>query len=136
MRIALTSLCISGEPHIAGKLLTTTATFDSDLTSIRGLHIKLWAFKVVKVPILGISRLSFGSPKTKWHFKCWLVIKHIVYYKGKGGGFLQVGSWWILWIYVCSWLIRASKEFQLRINKLLTWFVQVCASNWLSCQSL
>jgi hypothetical protein len=37
------------------------------LISIRGLHAKLWAPKVVEVPTLGISGLSLGSPGTKWH---------------------------------------------------------------------
>jgi hypothetical protein len=36
-----------------------------NLISIRGFHIKLWAPKVAKVPILGISRLPLGSPGTK-----------------------------------------------------------------------
>jgi hypothetical protein len=61
--------------------------FDSNLTSIAGLHTKLWASKVVGVPILGILRLSLGSPGTKWHLGAGLVAKHIVYYKGEGGGF-------------------------------------------------
>jgi len=39
--------------------------FTSNLTSIEGLHVKLWAPKVVGVPILGISRLPLGSPRTK-----------------------------------------------------------------------
>jgi hypothetical protein len=39
--------------------------FALDLISIGGLHIKLWAPKVVGVPILGISGLPLGSPGTK-----------------------------------------------------------------------
>ncbi len=31
--------------------------------------------------------------------------------------------WWILWVRVCSWLVRAPKVFQLRINQLVVWFV-------------
>jgi hypothetical protein len=64
--------------------------FDLDLTSIRGLHTKLWASKVTEVPILRISGLPFGSPRTKWHLGVGLMAKHIVYYKGEGGGFSQV----------------------------------------------
>jgi len=44
----------------------------------------------VKVPILGISGLPFGSPRTKCNLDTGLVAKHIVYYKGEGGGFPQV----------------------------------------------
>jgi len=51
--------------HIVEKLLTRCYNFDLDLTSIRGLHIKLWASKVVGVPILEISRLPLGSLGTK-----------------------------------------------------------------------
>jgi len=64
--------------------------FASDLISIRGLHIKLWGPKLMKVSILGISRLPFGSPGTKCHLDVGLVEMHKVYYKGEGGGFPQV----------------------------------------------
>jgi hypothetical protein len=37
-----------------------------------------------------ISGLSLGSPETKCHLDVGLVEKHIVYYKGEGGGFPQV----------------------------------------------
>jgi len=39
---------------------------------------------------LGISRLPFGSLKTKCHLDVSLVERHKVYYKGEGGGFPQV----------------------------------------------
>jgi hypothetical protein len=39
--------------------------FALDLTSIRGLHTKLWAPKVTKISILRISGFPFGSPGTK-----------------------------------------------------------------------
>jgi hypothetical protein len=39
---------------------------------------------------MGISRLPFGNPRTKCHLDVSLVEKHIVYYKGEGGGFPQV----------------------------------------------
>jgi hypothetical protein len=56
----------------------------------RSLHTKLWASKVAKVPILGISGLPFGCPKTKWHLGVGLMAKHREYYKGEGNGFPQV----------------------------------------------
>jgi len=61
-----------------------------DLTSIGGLHTKLWASKVTKVPILRISGLPLGSPETKWHLGANLMVRHKEYYKGEGGGFPQV----------------------------------------------
>ncbi len=39
---------------------------------------------------MGISRLSFGSLGTKCHLDVGLVERHIIYYKGEGGGFPQV----------------------------------------------
>jgi len=46
--------------------------------------------KVVGVPNLAISKLPFGSFGTKCHLDVGLVERHIVYYKGEGGGFPQV----------------------------------------------
>jgi hypothetical protein len=60
--------------------------FALELTSIKGLHTKLWASKVAKVSILGIS----GLPETKWHLGAGLVARHREYYKGEGGGSPQV----------------------------------------------
>jgi hypothetical protein len=60
--------------------------FALDLTAIKGLHTKLWAPKVAKVPTMGIS----GSLGTKCHLDVVLVKRHKEYYKGEGGGFPQV----------------------------------------------
>ncbi len=46
--------------------------------------------KFVEVPTLAISGLPLGSPETKCHLDMGLVERHIVYYKGEGGGFPQV----------------------------------------------
>jgi hypothetical protein len=64
--------------------------FVSDLISIKGLHTKLWAPKVAGVPSLGISGPPLGNPETKCHLDVGLMKRHIVYYKGEGGGFPQV----------------------------------------------
>jgi hypothetical protein len=39
--------------------------------------------------------------------------------------------WWVLWVYVCSWLVYALKVLKLRTNQLVVWFVQFRVSNWL-----
>jgi len=67
--------------------------FVLDLISIKGLHTKLCSPKVVGVPTLAISRLTFGSPKTKCHLDVGLMERHKVYYKGGGGGFPKFGPW-------------------------------------------
>jgi len=41
----------------------------------------------MEVPTLVISKLPFGSSGTKNHLDVGIVEKHIVYYKGEGGGF-------------------------------------------------
>jgi len=53
--------------HVAycWKALNEGYDFVLDLISIESLHTKLWAFKVVRVPILGILGLQLGSPETK-----------------------------------------------------------------------
>jgi hypothetical protein len=82
---------------------------DLDLISIEGLHTKLWTVKVTEVTILRISGLPFRNLGTKCHLDASLVAKHRVYYKGEGGGFPKSGPWWVLWVRVCPWLIRAPK---------------------------
>jgi hypothetical protein len=47
------------------KIVDDGYNFDLDPISIGGLHIKLWAPKVKKILIVGISRLPLGSPETK-----------------------------------------------------------------------
>jgi hypothetical protein len=69
------------------KSLDKDYNFSLDIISIRGLHTKLWAPKVMRAPILGISRLPFGSLETKCHLDVGLVERHKVYYKREGGGF-------------------------------------------------
>jgi len=115
------------------KSLNEGYNFAFDLISIRGLHTKLWAPKVAWVPTLGTSGL--GSPETKWHLGVDLVARRKVYYKGEGGGFLQV---WVVVSFMNLCLPMAhpcTKVFQLWPNQLIVWFVQVHVSNWIDCQS-
>jgi hypothetical protein len=103
--------------------------FGLDLISISGLHAKLWAPKVARVPTLGISGFPFGSLRTKCHLDVGLVERHRVYYKGEGGGFPQV---WAVVSLVSLNLPMArfrTKMFKLCINQLIVWFVQIRVSN-------
>ncbi len=45
--------------------------------------MKLLAPKVARVLVMGIPRLSFGSPGTKCHLDVAPVNRHIKYFKGK-----------------------------------------------------
>ncbi len=69
------------------KALNEGYNFALDLIASRGMHTKLWAPKVVKVPIVRISGLPLGSPRTKCHLDVAPVERHKDYYKGEGGGF-------------------------------------------------
>jgi hypothetical protein len=64
--------------------------FASELTSIEGLHTKLWASKVVGILILRISGLPTLESRDKITFGCWVVLRHKINYKGEGDGFPQV----------------------------------------------
>ncbi len=44
----------------------------------------------MEVLVMGISGLIVGSPGTKQHLGAGPMAKQRVYYKGEGGGFLQV----------------------------------------------
>jgi hypothetical protein len=69
------------------KALDKGYNFVLDLTSIGGLHTKLWCPKIVGVSILAILGLPLENPRTKSHLDVGLVERHRVYYKGEGGGF-------------------------------------------------
>jgi len=77
---------------------------------------------------VGILGLPLGSPGTKKHLGVDPVAKHIVYYKGEGGGFAQV---WALVSFVslvslCLPMVHlCTKMLQLCTNQLVVWFVQV-----------
>jgi hypothetical protein len=47
------------------KALNEGYNFVLNLTSIGGLHKKVWASKIAGIPILGILGLPLGSPETK-----------------------------------------------------------------------
>jgi len=95
--------------HTIGKLSTRGYNFALDLISIGDLHAKIWGPKVVEVPTLGISELSFGSPRTKCDLDVGLVERHKVYYKGEGDGFPQIRAMVKLVSLSCLWLVLAPK---------------------------
>jgi hypothetical protein len=72
------------------KIFNEDYNFSSNLILIRGLHVKLWALKIVGDSVVGISGLPLGSLGTKWHFGAHAMVRHKIYYKGEGGGFPQI----------------------------------------------
>jgi len=99
----------------------------SDFISIEGLHIKLWAPKVTRVPTLEISKFPFGSLGTKWHLSVGPLAMHIVYYKGEGGSFPQVKVMVSLVSLCYSWVIHAPKCSYYTLTNLL---FGLCKSVW------
>jgi len=99
--------------------------FALDLISIKCLYVKLWAPKVVGIPVVGISGLPLGSLETKWHLGAGPVARHKVYYKGEGGGFPQVRVV-MSRVQVCPWLVLAPKVFQLCTNELVWFYAGSC----------
>jgi len=93
--------------------------FVLDLISIKGAHTKLWGPEVTRIPILAISGLPLWSPETKSHLDVGPVKRHIVYYKGEGGGFPQVQAVVSLVSPSCPWLVLAPKVLQLCTNHLV-----------------
>jgi hypothetical protein len=94
--------------------------FAWNLVTIGGLNTKLWGSKVVGVLILGISRFPLGSLGRKSHLDVGLVERHI---RGKVVASPKSGPWWVLWVWVCPWLVLAPKVLQLCANQLVVWFV-------------
>jgi hypothetical protein len=93
------------------------------LQSCRSPNLKNFA-----IPNLGIL-----GQNDIWVQTSWLGIENII--KGKVVASPKSGSWWVLWVHVYMWLIRAPKMFQLCTNKLVVWFVQVLMNNWPNCHS-
>jgi hypothetical protein len=70
-----------------------------------------------------------GLPGEKSHLDAGLMERHIVYYKGEGGGFPKFEPCWVKWIQGCPWLVLAPKVLQLCTNH----FVRVlCKPVWVS----
>jgi hypothetical protein len=103
--------------------------FASDLVWNRGLHAKLWAPKVTKVPTLAILGLPLGSLKTKCHLDVGLVEKHRVYYKGEGDDFPQVWAQVSLVSPNCLWLVLTPKVLQLCTNHFV---LVLCRPVWVN----
>jgi hypothetical protein len=56
-----------------------------------------------------------------WMFGPWQGTENTI--RGKVVASPKFELWWVLWVRVCSWLVRAPKLLQLRINQLVIWFV-------------
>jgi hypothetical protein len=101
------------------KALNKGYNFSSNFTSIKGLHTKLWMSKVVGILFFEISGFSLGSLETKWHLGARPMARHKVYYKGKVVTSPKSGPWWVLWVCVYPWFVRAPKCYNYTLTNLL-----------------
>jgi hypothetical protein len=131
--IVLIYLCASEITHIVEKISTKVTTLFS--TSSRSKFAQKimdvqnhWNLNFGNFKILNLGDLRQNDISMQ---PLWPGTKNIV--KRKLMVSPKSWSWWILWIYVCSWFIYAPKVFQLHINQLVVWFLQVCVNNWLAC---
>jgi hypothetical protein len=70
------------------------------------------------------------SPETKCHLDValWRGAKYTT--RGKVVASPKFGPWWVLWIWICPWLVLTLKRPKLCTNQLLVWFVQIYVSDW------
>jgi hypothetical protein len=114
------------------KTLNRGYNFALDLIAIKGLHMKLCALKVARIPVVGILGLPLRSPGTKSHLDVALVESCRVYYKGEGGGFPQVQALVSLVNPNCLWFVLTPKVLQLCINPFVlvlckfVWVIEAC----------
>jgi len=128
--------CVQVTSMYCWKALNKGYNFASDLTSSKGLHSKLWASKVLGVPISRILGLPTWESWDKMTSGCSLCGQaQIILWRRKVVVSPKSKPWWILWVCVCLWFIRAPKMIQLCINQLVVWFVQVYVNNWHVCHS-
>jgi hypothetical protein len=117
--------------HIVEKLSTRAIALHQTSSQSEVYTQSYRAPKIAGVLTLTISRLPFGSPRTKCHLDVGLMERHIVYYKGKVVASPKSRPWWVLWVRVCLWLVLTPKVFQLCINQLVVWFC-VGSCEWVS----
>jgi hypothetical protein len=90
--------------------------FSLNFTPIKGLHKKIWASKVIGIPISGILGLPTWESKDKMTFGC---NPHGQAIRGKVVASPKSEPWWILWICVCPWCVCAPRMLQLHTNQLV-----------------
>jgi hypothetical protein len=96
---------------------------------------KIMRPKVTGILTVGISRLPLGSPGTNkkitiWMWSPWKGTKYTR--RGKVVASPKSGSWWVLWIRGCLWLVLAPKVLQLCTNHPIlvlcrfVWVIKAC----------
>jgi hypothetical protein len=86
-----------------------------------------FALNLISIKVMGSQ--SRGSPWTKWHLVLvlWPCTKYII--RGKVVASPKSGPWWVLWICVCPWFVRAPKCSNYALTNLL---FSLCRPVWMS----
>ncbi len=66
------------------------------------------------------SHLGVPGQNDIWVLVLWLGTKYTI--RGKVVASPKSGPWWVLWVWVCPWLVLPPKVFQLCINQLVVLF--------------
>jgi len=124
-------LCVGGVPYIVGKKLTRATIFlytsfqskvcTQNYEPPKWQESQLWEFRDSNLGVLGQNDI--------WVLVPWPGTKNTI--RGKVMVSPKFGPWWILWVRVCSWWVRAWKVLQPHTNQLVVWFVQIHVNNWL-----
>jgi hypothetical protein len=112
-------LCSGGVSHTVGKLSTRVTTLLwRSIQKVMGFqNHKNPNFENFETPNLGVLRQNDMWVQAPWPSTENTTIK------GKVVASPKSRLWWVLWILVCSWLVYASKVFQLCINQLVVRFM-------------
>jgi hypothetical protein len=88
---------------------------------------QLWQFWDSQVGVPGQNAI--------WMWASWRGTKYNR--RGKVVASPKSGSWWVLWVWICSWFVLTPKVFQLCTKKLVVWFcarpcewLSACHSSW------
>jgi hypothetical protein len=127
--IALISSCACGVLHIVGKILIKVTTLlqispQSEVFT-KSYGPPKWQESQFR---LRDSNLGVSRQNDIWVLATWPSIENIT--KGKVMDFLKFRPWWILWILISPWFVRAPKVVQLCTNQLIVWFLQVRVNNY------
>jgi len=126
--------CVQVTCHISLEIFRWGLQFCSKPHFNQRYAQEVMAFQNVKSPNFNnFGTLNLGVPGQNeiWMKPLWLIIENTI--RGKVMASLKFGLWWILWVHVCLWFVRALKVFQLCTNQLVVWFVQVRVNNWPTC---
>jgi len=120
------SLCSGGVPHTIGNLLMKATTLLSTSSQSEGCTQSYGPPKSHESQLWELWDLGVLKQNDIWVLVPWLGIKYTI--RGKVVASSKFELWWILWIRVCPWLIRAPKCSNYELTNSL---FGLCKSMWI-----